>query len=175
MLDVAVGYNKFAFLGNEFLTWLWYMIQTDEEALQKTTCAFTEISIGQRIIFENYDENALEKIIIKGNKPSFEEGFVALKKGSLITEMQLYCKEGSHEFTFSIKGESFGLSGIKVPASGSVAFPQDMDGAILERLYLFEKATFFVTASFTVFLKKRVSPEWEAILLPAMKKQIKGL
>ena len=173
MLDVAVGYNKFSFLGNEFLTWLWYMTQYEEESLQKIGASFTEISVGQRIVFENHDENSLEKITIKGNEPSFEEGLVALTKGSLITELQLYCKEGAHEFTFSIKGESFGLSGVKIPSSGSVNFPENMDGAILERLYLFEKTTSFIMAVFSSFLKKRVSSDWETTILPAMKKQLK--
>ena len=29
MLDVAVAYNRFKFLGEEFLTWLWFVIDQD--------------------------------------------------------------------------------------------------------------------------------------------------
>ena len=34
MLDIAVAYNRYKFLGNEFLTWLWFMIETDESSFR---------------------------------------------------------------------------------------------------------------------------------------------
>jgi len=33
MLDVSVAYNRYKFLGHEFLTWLWFMIETDKDTL----------------------------------------------------------------------------------------------------------------------------------------------
>ena len=33
MLDVSVAYNRYKFLGHEFLTWLWFMIETDKQTL----------------------------------------------------------------------------------------------------------------------------------------------
>ena len=34
MLDVAVAYNRFKFLGDEFLTWLWFIIEQDPAYLK---------------------------------------------------------------------------------------------------------------------------------------------
>ena len=31
MLDLAVAYNRYRFLGDEFLTWLWYTIENDPD------------------------------------------------------------------------------------------------------------------------------------------------
>ena len=33
MLDVAVAYNRYQFLGEEFLTWLWYVIEKDQNLI----------------------------------------------------------------------------------------------------------------------------------------------
>ena len=30
MLDIATAYNKYKFLGNDFLTWIWFLIETDQ-------------------------------------------------------------------------------------------------------------------------------------------------
>ena len=29
MLDIAVAYNRYAFLGYEFLTWLWFVVEKE--------------------------------------------------------------------------------------------------------------------------------------------------
>ena len=34
MLDIATAYNKYGFLGNDFLTWLWFIIETDQDITQ---------------------------------------------------------------------------------------------------------------------------------------------
>ena len=55
-----------------------------------------------------------EKISIKGDKAGLEEGTTALKKGALVTELNLLCKMGEEEeYKFTIKGESFNITGLK--------------------------------------------------------------
>lgn len=35
MLDVSVSYNRYKFLGYEFLTWLWFAIEKDQDNIRK--------------------------------------------------------------------------------------------------------------------------------------------
>jgi hypothetical protein len=52
MLDVAVAYNRFKFLGDEFLTWLWFIIEQDPAILRSMDPDLTSFEIGNRIVLE---------------------------------------------------------------------------------------------------------------------------
>ena len=93
MLDVAVAYNRYRFLGEEFLTWLWFCIETQQSDIrnldQEQTQEKVAIEIGNRMALENRRRNSAESITIKGDDAGLEEGLLSLKKGALITELNL--------------------------------------------------------------------------------------
>ena len=92
MLDIAVAYNKYKFLGNEFLTWLWYVIENEISINELTKIKDKQIvlKIGNSIVLENsLGDDAKEKISIKGDDAGLEEGTMALKKGGVVTEINL--------------------------------------------------------------------------------------
>ena len=74
MLDIAVSYNKFKFLGNEFLTWLWYIIENDRKKLVDSENNRISLVIGNRIIIENkLNDDSSEVISIKGDDADLKE------------------------------------------------------------------------------------------------------
>ena len=77
MLDVAVAYNRFKFLGDEFLTWLWFVIEQDLSVLRNTDPDLTSFEIGNRIVLEKKHKKAFERITIKGEDAGLEEAKVA--------------------------------------------------------------------------------------------------
>jgi len=89
MLDVAVAYNRYQFLGEEFLTWLWYVIEKDQNLIKNFDNDFVALEIGNRIVFENHRKESGEHITIKGDGASLEEGILTLKKGALVTEIKV--------------------------------------------------------------------------------------
>ena len=64
MLDIAVAYNRYRFLGNEFLTWLWFSIENDMETLRKSDPDFLDLDVGNRMVLENRLANGKENITI---------------------------------------------------------------------------------------------------------------
>ena len=52
MLDIAVAYNRFKFLGDEFLTWLWFVIEQDPSVLRNADPDLKSFEIGNRIVLE---------------------------------------------------------------------------------------------------------------------------
>jgi len=161
MLDVSVAYNRYKFLGHEFLTWLWYMIETDRENLMDPAAGFNDLHIGNRVVLENSSHNRDEVISIKGDGAGLEEGVIALQKGAKVTEMNLVAQAGEHEWRFNIKGESLNLSSLKPPETGGVEKAEDMEGAVLEKIYLYEKAMALTGHLYRLFITARVSPDWE--------------
>ncbi|HUV79166.1 MAG TPA: hypothetical protein VMW06_14040 [Desulfobacterales bacterium] len=160
MLDVAIAYRRYQFLGNEFLTWLWFMIETDQNSLRQYDPDLISLNIGSRLVLENTRNNAKETITIKGDEANLEEGLVALKKGAVVTEMHLSYKSVGQDWLFSLKGESLNISNLKLPETGPVETPEDLEGVVIEKAYLLEKVIGLVNNLFSHFIKLRVSDTW---------------
>lgn len=161
MLDIAVAYNRYKFLGNEFLTWLWFMIETDPDRLRKYDPDMASLNMGNRLVLENMRNNAKETICITGNEASLEEGLLALKKGAVVTEIHLSYKAGSQQWKFNLKGESLNISNLKLPETGPVETKEDLEGVVLEKIYLIDKVTQLVNNLFANFVKLRISDKWQ--------------
>ena len=170
MLDIAVAYNRYRFLGNEFLTWLWYTMENDMVSIRQSDPDLLDLDVGNRMVLENRLANGKENITIKGDAAGLEEALLALRKGALITDMHLIYKSGTLQWQFSIKGESLGFSGMKLPETGPIESSEDMEGLILEKIYLYEKPFQFIDKVYRAFVKLRLSDAWRNEILPGMQR-----
>ena len=172
MLDVAVAYNRYKFIGNEFLTWLWFTIDTNQPFFQKVDETIASLYLGNRIVLENNINDTSELIIIKGDDAGLEEGLLSLRKGAVVIEMNLSYKTENQDWKFTLKGESLSFSSLKVPETGPVETKEDIEGMVLEKSYLYEKAINLVNRLFNIFLKLRSTVEWNQQTVPKIKKWI---
>jgi hypothetical protein len=160
MIDIAVAYNRYRFLGNEFLTWIWFEIETDPATIQTCDDDAVELFVGNRMVFENRSGSGVETITIKGDTAGLEEGRLALQKGAAVIDMNLIYKSGSLQWQFSIKGESLNFSGLKLPETGAAENSEDMEGLVLDKLYLYEKPFLFLDRLYRRFVQLRLSDQW---------------
>jgi hypothetical protein len=172
MLDVAIAYNRYKFIGNEFLTWLWFTIDTNQHLFKKVDENITSLHLGNRIVLENSVNDASEIITIKGDDAGLEEGFLSLRKGAVVVEMNLSYKTENQEWKFTLKGESLSFAGLKVPETGPLETNADAEGMVLEKVYLFEKAIALVNFLFNFFIQLRSSVEWNQKIVPDIRKWI---
>jgi hypothetical protein len=162
VLDIAIAYNRYKFLGNEFLTWLWFIIETGTENLRRDDADFVSIAVGNRMVLENTRNNAKETITIKGDNAGLEEARLAVKKGALVAELHLSCKTGAQHFEFSLKGESLNISSLKLPETGPIETQEDFEGVVLEKIYLIEKVVALANGLFSRFVHLRLSDTWDS-------------
>jgi hypothetical protein len=160
MLDIAIAYDRYKFLGNEFLTWLWYAIDHAPDTLEKIDPAMRALEVGNRIVLKNKTDKGEETISIKGDTAGLEEGLIALAKGAMVTEINLIYKTEEYQWQFSLKGESLGFTGLRTPETGNMETQDDIEGLVLEKAYLLEKATTLLDALFNHFVHLRVSSKW---------------
>jgi hypothetical protein len=172
MLDIAVAYNRYAFLGYEFLTWLWFVVEKDRDLLTAAEPELTALAIGNRVVLENRFQEALESITIKGDDAGLEEGHLALRKGAVVTELNLVYKAGEQEWRLTVKGESFNIANLKPPETGAVETREEIEGFLLEKVYLYEKAVRLIDKLYAGFIRSRLSEEWNARVLPRLKQWI---
>jgi hypothetical protein len=166
MLDIAVAYNRYKFIGYEFLTWLWYIINKDPGQLATLDPEFVSLETGNRIVLENVRNEATETVTIKGNDADLQEGKLALRKGGMVTELNLSLTCGANRWQFTLKGESLNVSNFKIPTTGPIESEEQLEGAILEKIYLYNKAIEFIKNLFNLFIKARLSDNWGPKVTP---------
>ena len=173
MIDIAVAYNRYRFLGNSFLTWIWFVIETDPHHFQKADPDCAGLEIGNRMVLENRWSNGKEIITIKGDSAGLEEAQLALSKGAAITDINLVYKSGDLQWHFSLKGESLSFSGLKLPESASIEQSEDLEGAVIDKIYLYEKPLEFIDQLYRRFVRLRLSDRWRQTVTE-MKKWIQS-
>ncbi len=173
MLDIAVAYNRYKFLGNEYLTWLWYAIDSEKETFEDKSNTPFILETGSRIVFENIiDDNTIETVTIKGDNAGLEEGRLAVQKGAVVTELNIKLIYIEQIWSFNIKGESYNFSGFKHPETEKIEKKEDVEGAVLEKVYLFGKAVELMDIVYDKFIKIRISEEWDKVIVPEIKNWI---
>ncbi len=173
MLDIAVAYRRYQFIGDEFLTWLWYTLEEDTRLLQRIDPEIATLEIGNRMVLGNrYRKDSEETVTIKGEEANMDEGLLALKKGAMVTEVNLVYRSGDQEWRFNLKGESLNLSSLRVPETGRIESREDIEGAVIEKTYLYDKIINLINVLFQYFIKLRVSNEWSAKTVPGIRKWI---
>ena len=162
MLDVISAYNRFKFLGHEFLTWLCFVIETDASLLEGFDSDFVSLDVGGRIVLENRSADSLERITIKGDAAGLEEGFLALKKGALVTELSLVYVSGDKTWQFTLKGESLNISNLRVPLPPGNQSTEDLESLLLNKTFLCDKIFQVIDRLYSHFVKIRLSSEtWQ--------------
>jgi hypothetical protein len=174
MLDVAVAYNRYQFLGEEFLTWLWYVIEKDQNLIKNFDNDFVALEIGNRIVFENRRKESGERITIKGDGASLEEGILALKKGALVTELNVVYKSAELTWQFTLKGESLNFSSLNIPNTGLPESDEDLEGVVLEKIFLYDKILKILENIFNQFVKIRLSNKWQNTMVPKIRNWIES-
>ena len=160
MLDVAVAYSRYQFLGEEFLTWLWFVIEKYQALMKNFDPDFVALEIGNRVVFENRRKESAERVTIKGDGASLEEGFLALKKGALVTELNVVYKSAELMWQFTLKGESLNISSLSIPPTAAAESDEDMEGIVLEKIFLYDKALQLLEKLYAHFTQLRVSDTW---------------
>ena len=173
MLDIAVAYSRFQFLGEEFLTWLWYVIDNDFKLLRQLDKDLATLEIGNRMVLVNRrDHDTGKTVTIRGDHTGMDEGMLTLRKGGMVAEMHLIYKAGDHEWQFSLKGESLNLSSLKVPATGTVESRDDIEGAVIEKIDLCNKAVGLINRLYGHFIKLRLGNDWHRNIVPSVRQWI---
>jgi hypothetical protein len=175
MLDVAVAYTRYQFLGEEFLTWLWFVIENDHQMLVQLDEGLQTLEIGNRMVLANrHNRDGGETVTIKGDHAGMDEGRLTLGKGGMVAEMNLIYKSGDQEWQFNLKGESLNVSNLKVPADSRIDRAEEVEGAVVEKLFLCDKVMGLVNRLYARFIKLRLGNEWPQRLVPQMTQWIKA-
>jgi hypothetical protein len=174
-LGEIMDYEKYRFLGQEFLLWLWYASENDPEAITKNGGGqeTIEATLGDTIVIENIpDLGGKEKITIKGEESDLKEAMLALKKGGMPVQYKMSMETGDQvKFMFTIKADDLSLSGLKCKVQEPTE-KDEIEGAVLEKMYLDTKIVGCIDSLFLSFVRSRIAGAWETETVPKIRKWI---
>ena len=165
-MDLIEKINRTAFLGSEFLTYLWFMSETSGEGylLDPDEERF-EVVFDDRLTVGGAQVNAQENLFRGGHPTSSLEAHAALRLGKLATEARVRVLRGAQEWAFILKSADLSISALQVP---SVLSKKD-DDRFYERMYLVEELEKMLNFLYREFLEVRLSTAWSEELLPAIR------
>ncbi|MFH1116023.1 MAG: hypothetical protein V1792_19085 [Pseudomonadota bacterium] len=164
-----------AFLGREFLTWLWFKSDVSGGRIDVPGKKVVEVIFLDRMTLDLSDVETPQTVALKGEHSELREGLAALKEGKKIEEARVSLRATVNEFTMVLKATWFSFGSFRTPQilPGSEADPDEgVEGKFLEKAYLIEEGMDLVDLLFEYFLRLRVSDEWESEELPALRRWV---
>ena len=153
-MDIINRINATRYLGREFLTWLWYRSATQDGVFDLPD-GVVEVWFDARLTLEAPGD-IKEQNVIKAESPTeTSEAHAALLTGKLVSDARLRVIRGQKQWAFALKGETLGLSGVRIPALLS----REDDDQLYERFALIEEIEDTVAALYRQFMELRLDDE----------------
>lgn len=146
-----------AFIGKEFLTWLWFRAERDGK-LDVLKQKPIQVEMMGPIMLEAAYGDARSSTL-KGDSPATApEAGTALLEGKKLRKTKLKLTRDSAEWMLALDGETFHFSGLNIPSPGKMPF-EDAMALRMEMLLEFEQV---LAGLFETFMTLRMDKkEWE--------------
>lgn len=167
-MDLIDLINSRAFLGSEFLMWLWFKAECFDGLFDIPNHDRVEVSFDDQLTLEAYLAET-ERNMFRGGAPAYSpEAKTALQEGKRVQAAKLRIVKEGREWTFKIKAESLGLTSVKIPSLLS----KEEEEQFYERMYLVEELEEILDELYKEFLGIRLSDAWNTTMLPAIQEWV---
>jgi len=156
------------FLGQEFLTWLWYKSEVRGGTVELPGIGDIGVVFEKHMLLEYGEGEAHEKIICQGLQAELNEARTGLRMGKKLEQARIVLARGDYEWTMTVKASVFDFKSVKAPktmaGSEESDDPAAVEGRLLDKIGLYEQAMELVDELFRLYLNIRLSPAWEGEL-----------
>lgn len=159
MSDQYLGQEVNILLGQEFLTWLWFISETKPIGFKDEKGQCFTFSMEQRVVIQGGEGESLETATVFGPFSPLREARLGLQTGKKVTRALLRFEKDELSWQLTLKAENFSFGSFHTP---KVSLDSDEPDAIfLEKIYLIEICLHFIDICYKNFLNIRLSSEWE--------------
>jgi DNA recombination-dependent growth factor C len=160
-------------LGYEFLTWLWFLSENTDGAVELGDDRRAELSLGERMVL-TLPADGKERVICTTQANALHEARTALRQGKMVDELRLFLRIHDNDYFLMLDSFLWAVKGLKTPKQLPDFDADDAEGKFLERMYFLEEVLSALNTLYAIFLAKRLSPAWESDLLPRLKRWMEG-
>ncbi|GIW80586.1 MAG: hypothetical protein KatS3mg105_2393 [Gemmatales bacterium] len=148
------------YLGNEFLLWLWYTIDAEEDTISLPDESEVTVMFVQTLTLECPRGQTGVETIRSDSPTSLPEARQAIRSGKLPRRAGLIFVRHDQQYEFTLKGETLGVSSAKLPAIDN----NDLRAALDERIDQIRHLIETIDLLYATFLARRVGQGWANIL-----------
>lgn len=153
------------FVGQEFLTWLWWKSEERGGSIALPEQGDITVVFEKHMLLEYGEGETNEKLICSGLQTELQEARTGLRMGKKLEQARIQLMHGQYEYNFTLAAALMEFRNVKLPKTAETetdagANPEETEGMILERIYLFEELIRVVNSLFKLFLQTRVSDRW---------------
>jgi hypothetical protein len=150
------------FLGQEFLTWLWYKSEERGGTVLLPGTGDIQLVFEKHMLLEYGEGESFEKIICQGLQAELNEARTGLRMGKKLEQARIHLVQGEYEWHMTLKASLLEFRSVKPPktmaASEEGEMAEAVEGRLLDRIGMLETATRTVDELFRLFLEIRTSP-----------------
>lgn len=146
------------FLGEEFLTWLWYRIDTKGGDFELGEGRSVAVAIDDFLAFAPRDDDETEQTLRKGLPTHSHEARAALRNGRRLRKAKLIVAEGAIQFSVTLDGSTMNLAGIKLPDDSEEC--ESQEDRNVERAVHFLLLHELIGKLYEIFLRDRLRTDY---------------
>ena len=163
-MDLVDIISEKKFLGQEFLTWLWFKSEERGGAILLPGAGDIQVVFEKHMRLESGEGESLERLICKGLQTELQEARTGLLMGKKLEQARVYLAKGDYEWRFSLSATLFEFRNVSLPktvlSSDDSSDPLAWEAKILERIGMSEEVMQTIDELFRMFLKIRISSGW---------------
>ena len=160
-VDVQKADRLAPFIGQDFLTWLWFCTETDRGTWTLSSGETVLLSMAQRVAVQGGEGESRDTATSAGPQSRLREARLGLRTGKKVNQARVHMEMDEHAWQVQLRAEDFALSGLRTPkVELKVEEGEDPDARFLEKMYLIDKCLEIVDLAFGSFLQIRLGPDW---------------
>lgn len=143
-----------AFLGREFLTWLWFQSESHGHVLRVDGVGEFKFYVDDKIVLSSPGGSVHENALRGGTPAYANEARMALLSGKLVQEAKFILQDNDRQWMWSMKADDLSLRGVRLPSL------QEPDPAahVTARVRLMQTLIDVTDALFKQYMALRLSP-----------------
>jgi hypothetical protein len=150
--------SELSFLGEEFLTWLWWRIEAGGGEFALGRNQTLGVSLDDYLMFAPHVEDEVEQTLRKGGPSRSAEARAALHNGRRVRRARLVLGDGDRNFGVTVDGPTMRLGSIRLPPDPEDA--NDPGERSEERIAGFRRVAELVELLYRQFLRERLRPDY---------------
>lgn len=163
-MDLVDLIQEKRFLGQEFLTWLWYKSEERGGSVDIPGTGDVLVVFEKHMLLEFGEGEASETVICRGLQTELKEARASLMMGKKPEQARIRLARGDYEFSVTMTAATMEFRNVRLPKTVDEGDERDdaesQEGRILERVSLFEELSSLVNDLFRMFITVRATDQW---------------
>ncbi len=164
-MDLVDLITEKRFLGQEFLTWLWWKSEERGGSIKLEGQGDISVVFEKHMLLEYGEADFNERLVCSGLQTELKEARTGLRTGKKLEQARLQIIKDEREYNLTLGATFFEFRNVRLPKTEGADASADnsdaeVEGAILERIFLFEELVRIVNDLLRMYVEVRTSVDW---------------